>query len=100
LLLFGNQQCQHPFANQLWFLQLLALELLRYCGFKPSYSAEEKIVFVLGAEIVNSWQANWVVLENPDIKANDWDSIEAAAQSDAVVEFSLALYIIPHFPAS
>jgi hypothetical protein len=41
-----------------------AAEVLRI---QAELFSREKFVFVLGAEIVNSWQANWVVLENPDI---------------------------------
>jgi hypothetical protein len=41
-----------------------AAEVLRI---QAELFSREKFVFALGAEIVNSWKANWVVLENPDI---------------------------------
>ena len=35
--------------------------------FQAELLSRENFVGVLGADIVNSWQANWVVLENPEI---------------------------------
>ena len=35
--------------------------------FQAELLCRENFVGVLGADIVNSWQANWVVLENPEI---------------------------------